>query len=312
MHYRNVGKSGLRVSAVGLGTNNFGGRMDEAEARRVVDRAQDAGITLIDTADIYGNRGGSESIIGAILQGRRDRFVIATKFGGAMDDAGVLRGASRRYVIAAAEASLRRLRTDWIDLYQLHFPDPATPIEETLGALDDLVHAGKVRYIGCSNLSAWSVVDAQWTARVRRVNHFISCQDEYSLVERTPEKELLPAMEAFGLGLLPYFPLAGGLLTGKYERDHPIPSGTRFAKAPQMAERYLNDRNLSIVERLKRWSEQRGHSLVHLAFAWLLRKPVVCSVIAGASAPEQIDQNAAAAEWSLSAEDANELDELAR
>jgi aryl-alcohol dehydrogenase-like predicted oxidoreductase len=223
---RALGRSDLQVSLVGLGCNNFGGRIDLEASRRVVYRALDLGITLFDTADVYGERGGSETILGQTLGDRRKDIVLATKFGLPMDEAGALKGASRRYILAAVDASLRRLKTDWIDLYQLHTPDPSTPIEETLRALEELIRQGKARTIGCSNLPAWQVADAQWTARTLGLPGFVSCQDEYSLLVRDPERELLPAMDAYGLGLLPYFPLASGLLTGKYRRDK-LPEGAR-------------------------------------------------------------------------------------
>ena len=221
MEFRNLGRSGLRVSLVGLGCNNFGGRIDLEASRKVVHRALDLGITLLDTADAYGNRGGSETCLGEILGARRKDVVLATKFALPMDEAGTLKGASRRYIVSAVEASLKRLKTDWIDLYQQHTTDASTPIEETLRALDDLVRAGKIRYVGCSNLAAWRVVEAQWTSREASLNAFVSCQDEYSLGARDAEKELIPAMNACGLGLLPYFPLGSGLLTGKYKRNVP-------------------------------------------------------------------------------------------
>ncbi|MDQ2817461.1 MAG: aldo/keto reductase [Candidatus Eremiobacteraeota bacterium] len=310
MKLRNLGQSGLRVSIVGLGCNNFGGRIDLDATRKVVDKALDLGITLFDTADIYGDRGGSESALGDALGNRRKDIVLATKFAGEMDDAGALKGASRRYIMSAVDASLRRLKTDWIDLYQLHFPDPQTPIGETLRALDDLIRQGKVRYIGCSNLSAWQVADAQWTAKDLGLNSFISSQDEYSLLAREPERELVPAIEKFGLGLLPYFPLASGLLTGKYERDRQPPEGTRFAKTPRLADRYLTEANWSIVERLKDFCANRGHSLLELSFSWLAARPVVASVIAGATKPEQVEQNVRAVEWALTPEDLAEIDRL--
>ena len=217
MTLRNLGKSGLRVSLVGLGCNNFGQRMDLESSTQVIHKALDAGITLFDTADVYGGRGGSETVLGQVLGERRKDIVLATKFAMAMDD-GEKKGASRRYIMSAVEASLQRLKTDWLDLYQVHRPDPLTPIEETLRALDDLVRAGKVRYIGCSNFSAAQMVEAQWAARHLNLNAFISAQDEYSLLKRTLDKENLPVMERYGLGLLPYFPLASGLLTGKHKR----------------------------------------------------------------------------------------------
>jgi aryl-alcohol dehydrogenase-like predicted oxidoreductase len=308
MKRRNLGKSGLRVSLVGLGCNNFGGRIDLEASRRVVHKALDLGITLFDTADSYGNLGGSETILGQVLGERRKDIVLATKFGQAMDPAGNLKGASRRYILSAVEASLRRLQTDWIDLYQLHIPDPLTPPEETMRALDDLVHQGKVRYIGCSNLPAWQVVEAQWISRELGIQAFASCQDEYSLLVRNIEKELLPAMQAHGLGLLPYFPLASGMLTGKYKRNAPVPEGSRFAAWKALGERYANEANFDIVERLEKFSQQRGHSLLELAFSWLTAHPAVSSVIAGATRPEQVEQNAKAADWTLTPEDLAEID----
>jgi aryl-alcohol dehydrogenase-like predicted oxidoreductase len=310
LEQRNLGRSGLIVSAVGLGCNNFGGRIDLEASRKVVHRALDLGITLFDTADVYGNRGGSEECLGQILGDRRKDIVLASKFAIPMDEAGVLKGASRRYIMSAVEASLRRLKTDWLDLYQLHSPDKLTPIEETLRALDDLVRQGKVRYIGCSNLPAWQVVEAQWTARQGRLNAFVSCQDEYSLLVRDPERELVPAMTAYGLGLLPYFPLASGLLTGKYKRNAPMPAGARLSYMQNLADRYATDTNWSIVERLEGFARERGRSLLELAFSWLAARPAVASVIAGATKPEQLDANVTAADWPLTADDFAEIDRL--
>ena len=309
MKLRQLGNSGLQVSAIGLGCNNFGWRIDVEASRKVVDRALELGITLLDTADIYGNLGGSEAALGEILGARRKEIVLATKFGIAMDKEERLKGASRRYIVSAAEASLKRLKTDWIDLYQVHRPDPLTPIEETLGALDDLVRQGKVRYIGCSNYPAWQVADAVWTARDRRFSSFIACQDEYSLVMRDIERELLPAMQHFGLGLLPYFPLASGLLSGKYKRGA-LPEGARLAAVPGLAQRYLTEENWRKVEALGPFAEERGHSLLDLAVAWLLARPKVASVIAGATTPEQVEQNVKAAEWELAATDLAEVDKI--
>ena len=308
MQYRRLGRSGLQVSVVGLGCNNFGGRVDLAGARTVVDRALDLGVTLFDTADAYG-RGASESILGEILGERRKHAVIATKFAGSMDQSGLMRGASRRYVISAVEASLRRLRTDWIDLYQIHHPDPATPMEETLRALDDLVRAGKVRYIGNSNFAGWQVADAEWLGRQLGCHRFVSCQNEYSLLVRRPEGELFAAMEAYGLGLLPYLPLAGGFLSGKYRRDH-LPEGARLTNSRGMADRYLTDANWAIVERLEAFGAERGHTLLDVAFAWLASRPVASSVIAGATRPEQVEQNVRAAEWTLTPEERAEVDRI--
>ena len=311
MKLRKLGESGPEVSVVGLGCNNFGMRIDLETSRKVIHKALDLGITLFDTADIYGNRGGSETMIGQVLGENRKRVVLATKFGGAMNDAGTMKGASRRYIMAAAEASLKRLRTDWIDLYQIHFPDPATPIEATLRALDDLIRDGKVRYVGCSNLPAWQVVDALGTAKQLGLNAFISCQDEYSLVVRTPEKELIPAMQHHGLGLLPFFPLASGLLTGKYRRNQRLPQDTRLTKEQRLADRFMTDANWEKAERLREFAEKRGHTLLELAFSWLAARPTVASVIAGATKPEQVEANVRAVGWKLSAEEIAEVDRLA-
>jgi aryl-alcohol dehydrogenase-like predicted oxidoreductase len=311
METRTLGRSGPAVSVVGLGCNNFGGRTGLPESRAVIHKALDLGITLFDTADTYGNRGGSEEALGEILGERRKEIVLATKFGMPMDDAAVPR-TSRRYIMTAVEASLRRLRTDWIDLYQMHRPDPATPIEETLRALDDLVRQGKVRHIGSSNLAGWQAMDAHWTSRHFGLHHFISCQNEYSLLNRGIEAELIPAMQACGLGLLPYFPLASGLLSGKYQRGAPMPSGTRFAGATGLANRYMTERNWSIVERLQEFCTRRGLSLLDLAFSWLLAQPTLASVIAGATRPEQLEQNVKAAGHTLTPEDLAEVDRLTR
>jgi aryl-alcohol dehydrogenase-like predicted oxidoreductase len=310
MQQRNLGPSGLKVSVVGLGCNNFGMRIDVEAARAVVHKAIDAGITLFDTADVYGNKGGSEEALGQILGSKRKDIVLASKFGMPMDDAGKLAGGSRRYIMSAVEDSLRRLKTDWIDLYQFHKPDPDTPIEETLRALDDLVRQGKVRYIGCSNLPAWQVAGAQWTSRLLGLNSFISCQDEYSLVVRKHEQELIPAMQAYGLGLLPYFPLACGLLTGKYKRNVAPAEGTRLSVMQQRADQYLTQQNFDIVEKLTAFAEQRGHTILELAFSWLAAKPTVASIIAGATKPEQITQNVAAASWALTPEEITEIDQI--
>jgi aryl-alcohol dehydrogenase-like predicted oxidoreductase len=310
MEKRRLGNSALEVSVVGLGGNNFGGRIDFDASQRVVHRAIELGMNLIDTADSYGNRGGSEEWLGKILGEKRKRIVLATKFGLPMDERGKLHGASRRYIMHAAEASLKRLRTDWIDLYQLHRPDPRTPIEETLRALDDLVRDGKVRFIGCSNLSAQQVVDAQATARRHALTAFVSAQDEYSLLVRDIERELVAVAKAHGMGVLPYFPLASGLLTGKYRRDAPLPQGSRLAKNPRHAGEFINERNWRIVEELAEFVAQRGHSMLELALSWLLRDGVVASVIAGATTPEQVEQNVGAVGWTLSAADLAEIDRI--
>jgi aryl-alcohol dehydrogenase-like predicted oxidoreductase len=310
-----LGTQGLTVSALGLGCMMIAGHYgpsDAGESQRVIDAAVDGGITLFDTADVYGGQGGSENVIGQILGDRRKDIVLATKFGMVMDQAGTLKGGSRRYIMSAVEASLTRLKTDWIDLYQLHAPDPLTPMEETLRALDDLVRQGKVRYVGCSNVLAWQVADAHWIAKTEGLNGFVSAQDEYSLVVRGLEKDLRPAIESYGIGLLPYFPLASGLLTGKYKRNEPMPEGTRLARAKGIShfEKFLTDEKWTAVERLSGFAAERGHTLLELAFSWLLAQQPVPSVIAGATKPEQIEKNAAAASWVLTPEELAEIDKI--
>lgn len=311
MDIRNLGRSGLRISAVGLGCNNFGQRTDAAASRQVIHRALDLGITFFDTADIYAGRGGSETVLGDVLGPRRKDIVLATKFGMAMDDSGEKLGASRRYIMSAVEDSLRRLKTDHIDLYQQHQFDPRTPLDETLRALEDLVRQGKVLYVGCSNFPAWRVAEARLIADTLGTQGFVSCQDEYSLLVRGIEKDLLPAAQAYGLGLLPYFPLANGLLTGKYGGDEAAPlQGTRLASVDKLRDGYFTARNLAIVGKLKAFVTARGHSLLELAFSWLAGRPQVASVIAGASSPAQVEQNVKAASWQLSAEDLAEIDQI--
>ena len=310
MQERNLGTSGLRISEVGIGCNNFGGRIDTAETGRVIDTAIDLGITFFDTADMYSNRGGSEAAMGEVLKGgKRHKIVLATKCGMLMDDAGKMKGASRRYIMSAVDASLKRLQTDYIDLYQVHQVDPLTPIEETLRTLDDLVRSGKVRYIGLSNHPAWMVVEAQETARRCNLNAFISCQDEYSLLIRDADRELMPMMSRYGIGLLPYFPLACGLLTGKYSRNA-MPQGARLTETKRWADKYLNERNWRVTERLDAFAKARGHTLLDLAFSWLLTRTQISSVIAGATSPEQVTANVKAASWKLSAEDLAEVDRI--
>jgi aryl-alcohol dehydrogenase-like predicted oxidoreductase len=309
MDYRPLGTSRLLVSAVGLGCNNFGIRCDLEQTRAVVHKALDLGITLFDTADSYGKRGGSETLLGQILGSRRKEIVLATKFGTAMDDAGVLKGASRRYIMTAVEASLRRLQTDWIDLYQLHHPDPTTPIEETLRALDDLVRQGKVRQIGSSNFSGPQLVEADETARRADLHAFASAQNEYSLLRRAVEQDGMQAMAACGVGLLPYFPLASGLLAGKYRREE-IPPGTRLATPRPHESALLAAANWKLIDALDRYCKERGRSLLELAISWLLAKPVVASVIAGATKPEQLEANASAARWTLTAGELADVDRL--
>jgi len=313
MRYRRLGESGLMVSVVGLGCNNFGTRMDADATRAVVHAALDEGITLFDTADTYGNKGRSEEYLGAALKGRRDEVIVATKFGSEMDgvngpDWGA-RG-SRRYIVRAVESSLRRLDTDWIDLYQMHVPDPGTPIEETLGVLDDLARAGKIRYAGHSNFAAWQVADAAWTARTARLAPFVSAQNHYHLLHREAEAELLPACQRFGLGLLPYFPLASGLLTGKYRRGAGAPDGTRLS-GERFAKR-LADAPWETIEALEGYAAERGLGILDLAIGGLAAQPTVASVIAGATKPEQVRANVAAGAWQPSAGDLATLDTLTR
>jgi aryl-alcohol dehydrogenase-like predicted oxidoreductase len=308
MQIRNLGGSGLRVSAVGLGCNNFGQRTDLETSRKVID----LGVTLFDTADIYAGMGGSETVLGEVLGVRRKDIVLATKFSKPMSNDGSKQGASRRYIMSAVEASLTRLKTDYIDLYQQHDYDPLTPIEETLRALDDLVRQGKVRYIGNSNFPAWRVAEAEFTARAMNVSRFVSCQDEYSLVVRDIEKDLLPAAQQYNLGLLPFFPLASGLLTGKYKRGAAAPDDTRFGKSPALRERYVTPRNEDIVEKLQAFAQARGHTMLELAFSWLASRPQVSSVIAGATRVEQIEANVKAIEWTLSADELAEIDTITK
>ncbi|MFA7250223.1 MAG: aldo/keto reductase [Dehalococcoidia bacterium] len=312
MEYRNLGRSGLQVSIVGIGTNNFGGRMDAAATALVVNEALDLGINLFDEADVYGGRGKSEEFFGAALKGRRHEAVIATKFGMAMGSGPMQGGGSRRWIVQAAEDSLRRMQTDYIDLYQMHRPDPNTPIEETLRALDDLVSSGKVRYIGSSNFAGWQLAEAEFTARANHFVPFVSSQVEYSLLNRSVESEVVPAIERYEQSMLPYYPLASGMLTGKYRPGQDAPAGTRLAAAGPQSQRFLNERNLATAQALEEWAQVRGHTLLELAFSWLATKPYVGSVIAGATKPEQVRANASAAEWRLTAEEMDEVDALTR
>jgi len=309
MQYRRLGNSGLKVSVVGLGCNNFGRRLDRDGAIRVVHACIDAGITLFDTADAYG-AGDSERYLGAAISGRRDRVIVATKFASEMGDGPYDRGGSRLYIRRAVEASLRRLDTDYIDLYQMHWFDPDAPTEETLSTLDDLVHEGKVRYIGSSNFTGWQIADADWIARVNHWVPFVSAQNRYSLLDRAVEREVIPACRRFGVGMIPYSPLAGGMLTGKYRRGQEPPAGTRLAGNPR-ADRFLNDRNFDTVEALERFAADRGLTLLQVAIGGLAAQPQVASVIAGAMTPEQVMANVEAGSWEPSPEDLAEIDRLA-
>ena len=305
MTYRHLGDSGLMVSTVGLGCNNFGMRIDEAATKRVVDAALDHGITMFDTSDSYGD---SEIFLGNALGARRGDIVLATKFGSDLRGAnGADWGArgSRRYIRKAVERSLTRLNTDYIDLYQLHMPDPGTPIEETLSALTDLVHEGKVRYIGNSNFTGYQIADADWIARTTGSARFISAQNHYNLIDRSAETDVLPACERFGLGQLPYFPLASGLLTGKYQRGVPAPADGRIAAWHMDA--MLSDANFDKVDALTAFASERSLSLLQVALGGLASRPAVASVIAGATSPEQIAANVSAGLWSPSADDRSAL-----
>jgi aryl-alcohol dehydrogenase-like predicted oxidoreductase len=302
---RTLGTSGIPVSVVGIGCNAFGSRIDADQTRAVVDAAFEHGVTFFDTADTYGT-GRSEELLGAALKGRRDEVVVATKFGmdmeGVNGDDGGRRG-TRSYVRTAVEASLRRLGTDHIDLYQLHTPDPTTPIDETLGAMTELVAEGKVRAIGSSNLQAWQLVDAAWRSRTADLASFVTAQNEYSLYNRTAEVELVPACLELGVGVLPYFPLAYGLLTGKYRRGEAAPEGTRLA----LQSARLADADWERIDALQAFADGRGISLLELAMGGLAAQPAVSSVIAGATRPEQVRANVDAARWTPSAEDLTEL-----
>jgi aryl-alcohol dehydrogenase-like predicted oxidoreductase len=308
MALRRLGTSGLAVSVVGLGTNNFGLKLDLEQSRAVVHAALDHGINLFDTSDSYGD---SEQRLGEILQGRRDDVLIATKFGSDVrrlgQDNGMDWGArgSRRYIRRAVENSLRRLRTDWIDLYQMHVPDPATPIEETLSTLDDLVHEGKVRYLGHSNFSGWQTADAEWIARTRNLERFISAQNRYSLLERGIEADLVPALERYEIGLLPYFPLASGLLTGKYRRGEAPPEGSRIQVWKR--ESVLTDDTFDTLEKLEAFARERSITMLDVAIGGLAAQRAVSSVIAGATSPEQVAANVKAGEWQPTADDLAEI-----
>jgi aryl-alcohol dehydrogenase-like predicted oxidoreductase len=302
MQFRNIGP--LKVSTIGLGCNNFGWRIDEKSSTEVINAALDSGINFFDTADSYGS-GQSEEFLGRTLGGRRRQVIIATKFGSKLDDR--RQGAKPDYVKRAAADSLRRLRTDYIDLYQLHLPDPSTSIADTLGALNDLVREGKVREIGCSNFSADQLLEAE-SAVAPGAARFVSVQNEYSLINREPEQSVLPECERRGLAFLPYFPLANGLLTGKYRPGAPLPAGSRGEAG--WGPKVFTDHNLALTDALRRFSELRGHSLLELAFSWLLSRPIVASVIAGAKSRDQIEANAAAGTWHVTPDDLQEVDRI--
>jgi aryl-alcohol dehydrogenase-like predicted oxidoreductase len=305
VEYRQLGPSGVRVSAIGLGTNQFGGKVDQRGVDAILGGALELGINFIDTADVY-TKGGSETTIGEALKGRRTQFVLATKVfhptGAGPND----RGASRYHLFQGVEASLRRLQTDHIDLYQIHSWDAVTPVEETLRALDDLVRAGKVRYVGASNFAAWQLARANVLAELRGWSPFVTIQNHYHMLEREIEREVVPYCNAFKVGILPYFPLAGGFLTGKYRRDQPPPAGSR-GEGSSYVQGYMTEANYARVERLAAWAEERGHTMGELAHAWLLAQPQVSSVISGCTSLAQVQANAKAAEWALTAEELAEV-----
>ncbi|MGC9349776.1 MAG: aldo/keto reductase [Anaerolineae bacterium] len=300
MQYRSLGNSGTRVSAVGLGTNQFGGKVDQKGVNNIIDAALDHGINMIDTADVY-QSGRSEEALGRTLKGRWNRVVLATKVYGSTGQGPNDRGASRYHMMDAIEASLCRLQTDHIDLYQIHRWDDETPIEETLRTLDDLIAMGKVRYIGASNFAAWQLAHANLLAKLKGWTSFVTIQNHYHMLERGIEDEVMPYCDAFNVGVLPYFPLGGGFLTGKYKRNAPVPPGSR-GESSSYVQRYMTDENYTIVEKLTDWAEKRGRTMSQLAHAWLLSRPQVCSVISGATKISQVEENAESADWNLSEE----------
>ena len=301
MEYRQLGASGLRVSAIGLGTNQFGGKVNQQGVQEIVDQAIELGMTFIDTADVY-QEGRSETTLGVALKDRRHSVILATKGYNKTGPGPNDYGASRHHLVNAVEASLRRLQTDYIDLYQIHRWDATTPIDETLRALDDLVRAGKIRYIGASNFMAWQLARANLLAEFRGWSPFVTVQPHYHMLERSVESELVPYCDAYHVGILPYFPLAGGFLTGKYARGKAAPAGSRGESSPYV-QKYMTDSNYAIIERLSGWASEHGHELGDLAHAWLLAHPSVSSVISGATSVEQVREHAKAADWQLSAED---------
>ena len=316
MEYRNLGSSGLKVSAVSLGGDTFGRDIDEQSTLAVIDHALDIGINYIDTADVYGRGGGrSEEFIGKAVKGKRNRVIIATKFGVAVGEGSQQFAnkdclGSRAYIMKAVDASLKRLHTDYIDLYQFHQPDPATPVEETLRAMDELVKTGKVRFLGGSNLPAWELCEALWVSRAAGLSSFVTVQPRYNLLDRHCEEELVPCCLNYGIGVIPWYPLAGGFLTGKYRRGAPLPPGTRFGSNPDFYAWLLTENNFDILQKLASFAENRGHTVAELAVAWLVSHPWVSTVIAGVTRPAQVTANVAAAEWKLAADEMKEIDRI--
>jgi aryl-alcohol dehydrogenase-like predicted oxidoreductase len=307
MQYRQLGKSGLRVSAIGLGGNTFGNGADEAQTGRIINRALDIGINFIDTADVY-SRGVSEQYVGKAVAGRRQQALIATKVNGRMGDLPNDQGLSRKHIMDGIEASLTRLGTDYVDLYQVHQVDQTTPVYETLATLDDLVRQGKVRYIGCSNHAAWQICEALWAADRKNLTPYVSVQPRYNIFDRAIERELVPFCRQYGIGIIPYSPLAGGLLTGKYTHGEPPPPDTRAGRNPRMQSQ-MTAEQMGKVSALGKWAREQGHTVGELALAWLLSRPEISTVIAGATQPDQVDANAKAAEWTLSDADLKQIDE---
>ena len=309
MEYRTLGKSGLKVSEIGLGSNNFGARADEETSANVINQALEMGINFIDTAEMYA-RGQSEEIIGKTIKGKRPQLIIATKFGHPMNAGANQHGGSRQYLLKALDASLKRLNTDYIDLYYIHAPDPVTPILETLSTMDDMVRAGKVRYIGCSNFVAWQISEAWWTSHHHNLEAFIVTQPRYNLLDRSIEPELVPCCQACGIGVIPWGPLASGFLTGKYRRGQQIPAEYRLADPIPIYNDVLTDENYDKLAKLESFAKERGHNVGELAIAWLLSHPWSGSVIAGAMSKEQLSANIAAAGWRLTPEDITQLDKI--
>lgn len=308
MEYRPLGGAGARVSAIGLGTNQFGGKVDQEGVNAIIKTSLDLGINFIDTADIY-QEGRSEETLGVALKGHRDEVVLATKVRHATGEGPNERGASRYHIYAGLEASLRRLQTDHIDLYQIHSWDETTPIDETLRALDDLIRSGKVRYAGASNFAAWQLARANLLAEFRGWSAFVTIQPHYHMLERGLEQEMLPYCAAHGVGILPYFPLAGGFLTGKYQRGEPAPTGSR-GETSRYVQRYMTAANYDKVEALTAWAQERDHTMAELAHAWLLAHPPVCSVISGATKVAHVQQNAQAADWQLTQTEMDEIEAI--
>jgi aryl-alcohol dehydrogenase-like predicted oxidoreductase len=308
VNYRKLGSSGLKVSAIGLGTNQFGSKVDQQAAVEIVHAAIDLGINFIDTADVY-QGGRSEEAIGAALKDRRSQAIIATKVGNPMGEGPNQRGASRQRIMDGVRASLKRLGTDYIDLYQIHRWDNDTPVDETMRALDDLVRFGMVRYLGASNYTAWQLTWSNAAAESLGLNQFVSIQPHYHMFERGIETELVPACSYFGIGILPYFPLAGGFLTGKYRKGEPAPKGSRGESSPYV-QRYMTEENYSKLEKLEQLAQERRRSLNDLAHAWLLAKPEVSSVISGATHVEHVQQNAKGSEWTMTSEDHEAVNQI--